>query len=368
MGMLDKIKSGLRTTANFTTGGTLDRRKAKRINVDSEQRQKDIIEELDCAKENTKNELDSYGSLKVHIFSTTVSDFADVFNKLLPLDNKPLKENFTPLEFSELTGSLVDFPKLAVSFKKVAVTTGGLAITGATAAAGAMGLATVFGTAATGTAIGTLTGAAATNATLAWLGGGALSAGGSGMAGGVVVLGGISLAPVLVLGMFLGVKNGERKINDALNNADKVNVLEEKIKTLVFELSQIRKACQLLGASIKTLNGILVIKTLELEQVAERLNNRPVLNKFLIDPIRTKVFGHQLYSINEQQIILDSANCAALLKQLMDLPIMNEEGAFLSNVLEKHTAFEEQTHLLCKNYPKEQVAETSEKQILSMAA
>ena len=41
----------------------------------------------------------------------------------------------------------------------------------------AMGIATTFGVASTGTAISALSGAAATNAALAWLGGGALAAG-----------------------------------------------------------------------------------------------------------------------------------------------------------------------------------------------
>ena len=45
--------------------------------------------------------------------------------------------------------------------------------------------------ASTGAAISGLTGVAATNATLAWLGGGALSAGGFGVAGGMAVLGGL---------------------------------------------------------------------------------------------------------------------------------------------------------------------------------
>lgn len=40
----------------------------------------------------------------------------------------------------------------------------------------AMGIATTFGVASTGTAISTLSGAAAANAALAWLGGGALAA------------------------------------------------------------------------------------------------------------------------------------------------------------------------------------------------
>ena len=52
----------------------------------------------------------------------------------------------------------------------------------------AMGVATTFGVASTGTAISTLSGAAATNAALAWLGGGALAAGGGGMAAGIAFL------------------------------------------------------------------------------------------------------------------------------------------------------------------------------------
>lgn len=52
----------------------------------------------------------------------------------------------------------------------------------------AMAIATTFGTASTGAAISGLTGAAATNAALAWLGGGALAAGGGGMAAGNALL------------------------------------------------------------------------------------------------------------------------------------------------------------------------------------
>ena len=53
----------------------------------------------------------------------------------------------------------------------------------------AMGIATTYGVASTGTAISSLSGAAATNAALAWLGGGALSVGGGGMAAGNALLG-----------------------------------------------------------------------------------------------------------------------------------------------------------------------------------
>lgn len=61
----------------------------------------------------------------------------------------------------------------------------GLATLGPTAA---MGIATTFGVASTGTAISALSGAAATNAALAWLGGGAIAAGGGGVAAGNALL------------------------------------------------------------------------------------------------------------------------------------------------------------------------------------
>lgn len=74
--------------------------------------------------------------------------------------------------------------------------------------AAAMGFATTFGVASTGTAISSLSGAAATNAALAWLGGGALSAGGGGMAAGNVLLGlagpvGWTIAGIAIIGSAL---------------------------------------------------------------------------------------------------------------------------------------------------------------------
>lgn len=71
---------------------------------------------------------------------------------------------------------------------------GGLGLSAATAGASAaapsvmLGIAMVFGTASTGTAISTLSGAAAVNAALAWLGGGTLAMGGLGVAGGAGLL------------------------------------------------------------------------------------------------------------------------------------------------------------------------------------
>jgi len=80
----------------------------------------------------------------------------------------------------------------------------------------AMAMATTFGTASTGTAISALSGAAATNAALAWLGGGALAAGGGGMAAGNALLAlagpvGWAIGGTALLGsaFLLGHKNAE---------------------------------------------------------------------------------------------------------------------------------------------------------------
>lgn len=73
---------------------------------------------------------------------------------------------------------------------------------GVATASSIYGLVGALGVASTGTAISTLSGAAATNATLAWLGGGALAAGGGGMALGSLVLGGLVTGPAFLVGGF----------------------------------------------------------------------------------------------------------------------------------------------------------------------
>lgn len=113
-----------------------------------------------------------------------------------------------PLKFAQMT----DSTGRTAAYIGVGTATG--AAIGTLGPTAAMSIATVMGTASTGTAIGTLSGAAATNAALAWLGGGTLAAGGAGIAGGNLVLGmfgpiGIAIAGVSAFGglAFLRSKN-----------------------------------------------------------------------------------------------------------------------------------------------------------------
>lgn len=133
------------------------------------------------------------------------------------------------LQYEELKQVRLDWKqqaqKIENDYKKAQATNTGAAATVAALGVGvvtmgptvAMGFATTFGVASTGTAISSLSGAAATNAALAWLGGGALTAGGGGMAAGHVFLSlagpvgwGIALTALVASG-FLFWKNSNNK-------------------------------------------------------------------------------------------------------------------------------------------------------------
>lgn len=123
----------------------------------------------------------------------------------------------------------------------------------------AMGIATTFGVASTGTAISSLSGAAATNAALAWLGGGTLATGGGGIAGGTALLAlagpvGWSIAGAALLGsvvlFWLSKSEKERLENIWLNiskrdqESYKLAIVEinERIKSIINETEILNKA------------------------------------------------------------------------------------------------------------------------------
>lgn len=122
-----------------------------------------------------------------------------------------------PLRFAELTDNT---GRTATIVGAGTATGAAIATLGPTAA---MSIATVVGTASTGTAISTLSGVAATNAALAWLGGGTLAAGGAGIYGGSLVLGmfgpvGAAIAGVSAVG---GILFSRSKNNDQIAEVQK---------------------------------------------------------------------------------------------------------------------------------------------------
>lgn len=168
-------------------------------------------------RETCKVQLERLGRLKLKTWDRELGRFCLLFERLRNVevvgDPRADQIAWSDEELAEMK-SLSGYASEVMS--------GGMTAVGSGALVGlaSYGGATMFATASTGTAIGSLSGVAATNATLAWFGGGALSAGGLGMAGGMAVLGGIVAGPVLAVGgMVLAAKARENLAKAQTNHA-----------------------------------------------------------------------------------------------------------------------------------------------------
>lgn len=142
-----------------------------------------------AAIEETNNAIGELGEYTGSLYKSLTS-IQEQFDKIR---NVPSEQK---LQYKELKQIRLNWKqqadKIDKDYKNVTVKNAGVGAAGAGLGVAvvtmgptvAMGVATTFGVASTGTAISTLSGAAATNAALAWLGGGALAAGGGGMAAG----------------------------------------------------------------------------------------------------------------------------------------------------------------------------------------
>lgn len=150
-------------------------------------------DEVQAAINNTNKKIEELGQITSNLYSE-LKAIQENFDKIR---NVPTEEK---LHYEELKKVRLNWKqqaeKIENDYKEAVVKNVGAGAAGAgvgvaVVAMGptvAMGVATSFGVASTGTAISALSGAAATNAALAWLGGGALAAGGGGMVAGKALL------------------------------------------------------------------------------------------------------------------------------------------------------------------------------------
>ena len=169
----------------------------------------------------------------------------------------------------------------------------------------AMGIAMAFGTASTGTAISALSGAAATNAALAWIGGGALAAGGGGMVAGQSFLlltgpigwaiGGVGLTAA---GLMANGKNKkqaveayalsvevEAKTKVLKGLIEEINLIVDNIQLVKNALPQLLEKCRVFGNDYvqltndqKYLMGTLVNNTLAAAGLLNKVIGESVAN------------------------------------------------------------------------------------------
>ncbi len=131
----------------------------------------------------------------------------------------------------------------------------------------AMGIATTFGVASTGTAISTLSGAAATNAALAWLGGGALAAGGGGMTAGNALLAlagpvgwtiaGIALTASVGTGLFASYKNKETAIK-LISERENLELIVRKFNNLNADVEALIEVTDTQIEGVKRTNSLVI--------------------------------------------------------------------------------------------------------------
>lgn len=146
-------------------------------------------EKAQTAVDKTNEKIEELGEV-TRVLYDELTEIQTVFDSIrnIPGDEKVKYEKLKEIRLNwKQQAEKIESDYRAAEIKNVGAGAAGAGLGAAVVTMGptlAMGVATTFGVASTGTAISTLSGAAATNAALAWLGGGALAAGGGGMAAG----------------------------------------------------------------------------------------------------------------------------------------------------------------------------------------
>lgn len=286
-----------------------DSSKAKDINQQAVKLVEDAKFLLDASRKCTKKDLESLGRKKLHVLEVPVARFVDLFGML---KNVKLKKSAGLDELGNLRLDKAEFKQLKEMSLMATSMAGGIlggTVAGGVAAFGAYGAATTFAAASTGTAISALSGAAATNATLAFLGGGTLTAGGLGVAGGMMVLGGLVAGPALaVLGIVTGAK--------AAANLEKAYSNLAEARKIDAELGVLRTASDAIGQRASLF-----------EEALDRLETlmNPLLDN-LKGIIMEEGTNWALLSEDSQKRIAVLVATMQSAKALLDTPILDAQG------------------------------------------
>lgn len=290
----------------------IDRSDAGKTNGNAQEMVNQAQDRVQANREATEAVLQDYGSRKLRSFNGAVSEFIEAFGSLKNVDLVDSPE-LEKLRMSEnpavaLAGLKSDYQLLQDAGLGLGAGLGG----GAALAFGAYNGTMALATASTGTAIATLNGVAATNATLAWLGGGAIAAGGGGIALGTMVLGGIVAGPALgIFGFVLGARS-ETALATAQANLEQAKSVQVEAEQLVEQLRAIREVTALANKSFSRLTSHLRRSVNELRQLIE-----------------DQGVDYSTYSPPERELVFRAVKFAQLVKVMIDTPIIDENGALV---------------------------------------
>ncbi len=317
--VLAKVVLGAGVAAGVTGAakgvkGVMDSSEAKDIQRRAEILLEESKKSLEGVKELTTQTIIKLGETKLKALGNEIDDFVSVFSKIRNIDLKDSIgiEELKMLGIGEET--LTDMRTTSLEAKDLL--SGGVAgvgsgtLLGLGAFKGVMAL----GTASTGTAIGGLSGAAATNATLAWLGGGALSAGGGGMALGTVVLGGIVAGPALLLAGGIFSAKAKEKLNNAYSNLSEARRISEELKTAEKQLDVISHKAYQVDDLLRKLVYQFGYTIKRLDEVVREKND-------------WKQFTHK-----EKEIAMISFKYAQVIKGIIDTPLLTQDGMLTTDI------------------------------------
>ena len=239
-----------------------------------------------------------------------------------------------------------DYRKNTITDASTGVATAGFGI--AVAAMGptiAMGTATTFGIASTGTAISALSGAAQTSAALAWLGGGSIAAGGGGIATGSFILslagpiGWTIAGTALTTSSLLLVKNkiDKKRLTKIMNqiserdiNSTKLAIVEikERIARIKEDKKSLKEAMERIRTFDTDYNNLDESQQYE---VGAYINLMLASTQLLINPIKglTPNYSekdYEIFSLNKNDTIKNNKDLiVSLCNFLYNIPLTDKE-------------------------------------------
>ena len=201
---------------------------------------------------------------------------------------------------------------------------------GALTAFGAYSATMTFAAASTGTAIACLSGVAATNATLAFLGGGAIAAGGGGMALGSTILGGAVAGPAIaILGVVMNA-SASKNLDNAYSNKYKAEEAVESLKVVKALCNGISKRSDMFISLISKLDDILIELTAQLEVI-----------------VNVRGTNYARYNEKEQGVVAMSISVAEAIKIVLGTPILTEDGKLTAESQSVHEQISEYVDSVC---------------------
>jgi hypothetical protein len=287
----------------------IDNKDAKDLNKSANEIITEAKKELEEARQASNTALEALGSKKLFILDNSIKRFIASFEKLknVRLEDSAGLDELNKFRFDKQSADELKEMKDYISSLLGGAAAGALG--GALAAFGAYGAAMTFGTASTGTAIASLGGIAAYNATMAFLGGGALAAGGLGMAGGMMVLGGLVAGPALaIMGFIVGAK-AAANLDNAKSNLAEAQKIAGELKTMCVLCHSIQRRSYMFERLLIRLDALFFPLIFGMETI-----------------ISQKGDDWHGFNDEEKKTIAAAASIAKAVKTVLDTPILTEEG------------------------------------------